>query len=79
MRPFQLYKHIRNTDVAMMPVKMHFIAPKNGYKIRCRWFNIVNPNNVFDMHVGDRGTDDVFVKKEDMNNWRPYDVSVQKK
>lgn len=69
MRSFNLYKNTYNTDVAMYPVKVLYIPPKNGYIVKCRWFNIVNPENVFDLGVIDR----CFIKKEDINNWKPYE------
>jgi len=50
----KLYKHIYGRDVALMPVHMILIPGKNVYQIKCRWFNIVNPKNVFDMGCPDK-------------------------
>lgn len=77
MKPFQLYKHKNCTDVALMPVKSpRYSTTRKVYKLKVRWFNIVNPKNVFDMNVGDNGTDNVEIREEDLKNWRPYDVKV---
>jgi len=73
MRPFQLYKHENCTDVAMMFVKYPvFIPEKNGYKFKVRWFNIVNPRNVFDMNEPDT----IFIKKEDLPKWKEFHEPV---
>lgn len=42
-----LLKHIRNTDVAILVLKKYFIPQKDYYKVKVKWMNIVNPNNIF--------------------------------
>jgi hypothetical protein len=42
-----LYKHRNNTDVAILVLKKHFIPEKSQYKLKVKWMNIVNPNNIF--------------------------------
>lgn len=70
MRQGYLYKHENCTDTALMPVKRPFFVPeKQIYKVRCRWFNIVNPNNVYDMGV----VDNVVIKAEDIRRWKFYE------
>ncbi len=69
MKPFNLYKHTNNTDVALCPVKIFFVPEKGTYKIKCKWFNIVNPNNAQDIGVEDR----IEIKAEDMPNWKLYE------
>lgn len=77
MKPFQLYKHQYCTDTAIMPVKpLRYSPDRKVYKARVRWFNIVNPKNVFDMHVPPNGTENIEIKEEDLKKWRPYDVKV---
>lgn len=53
MKAMSLYKHKNNTDVAILVLKaFHFQNPyenKGYYKIKVRWFNIVNRANMFDM------------------------------
>jgi len=39
MRLYQLYKHVNNRDVAMMPIKI-FKVNENRYKLKVRWFNV---------------------------------------
>lgn len=69
MKTFNLYKHVNCTDVAFMPIKRPFYVPeKKVYKVKVRWFNVVNPKNVFDLGV----VDHIEVKLEDTKNWRLY-------
>lgn len=71
MRQGSLYKHEACTDVALMPVKRPFFVPeKKIYKVRCRWYNIVNPDNVFECG---EGIDNVVIKEEDIRRWRFYE------
>lgn len=73
MRIMQLYKHKRNTDVAIMPTKPpRYSATRNVYKVRVHWFNIVNPRNVFNMNVPET----IEIKAENMKDWEPYDAAV---
>lgn len=74
MRIMNLYKHKNNTDVAIMPIKVpFFVKEKNGYKIRVKWFNIVNPKKIFDLFI----TETIFVKKSDISNWKYYEPTVK--
>ena len=64
-----IYKHDNNTDVAMWVLNSLYIPEKDVYKIKCRWLNIVNPKNVFDLGVIDK----VEVKRADVKNWKVYE------
>lgn len=65
----KLYRHARNSDVAMMPLTIgHMAHDPKVYNIRCRWFNIVNSGHVFEMGV----VDDINIKIEDLPKWREY-------
>lgn len=63
-------KHINNTDVAMMVLDKKYQPSNDTYRIRCRWLNIVNPRNVFDLGI----IDNVVIKRDDMSNWEPYAI-----
>lgn len=70
MRIDNLYKHENGSDAAILILKHPlFIAPKNGYKIRIKWMNIVNPKNVYDIGI----METIFIKKEDIKNWKFYE------
>lgn len=50
----KLYKHKRNTDVAMCIMKAFYVKSpgvKTYYKPKVRWFSIVNPANIFDTGI----------------------------
>lgn len=67
MRIGQLYKHVNNTDVALMPIKHPFKVPgKDRYKIKISWYNVVNPVNIFPCGV----TETVTIRSEDIQNWK---------
>lgn len=68
MIPFEIYKHVNNTDVALVPVRM--THSEEFLEIYCRWVNIVNSKHIFDMGVMDK----VFIKKDDLHEWRPYAI-----
>lgn len=40
MRIYQLYKHVNNRDVAMMPLKVFKVPGQERYKLKVRWFNV---------------------------------------
>lgn len=69
MRLNEFYKNIHNTDVAIFPLYVRFVPQKGVYKVKVRWFNIVNPENVFDMNL----TEEIQIKVEDMKNWKIYE------
>jgi len=72
VRPFELWKHRRCTDVAIMPVKNPvYIRAKKGFKVRIRWFNISGSNKTAprDMDL----IETVFISDVERNNWRPYE------
>jgi hypothetical protein len=55
-----------------MPVKRPlFIPEKKVYKVKVRWFNVVNPQNMFDMNV----IETISIKNKDMQKWRFVDES----
>jgi hypothetical protein len=68
MMAFVAYKHRSNTDVAMLPIMVRDRGAQ--LMVRCRWFNIVNPKNRFDLGI----TDEVYIKLADLKNWRAYDL-----
>ena len=73
MTPYRIYKHDNCTDMAIMPVENpFFITEKRGYKVKVRWFNVVKPENIFDMGV----METVFIKAEDMKNWKEVGGNV---
>lgn len=60
-----LYKHNKNTDVAM-----HIISRRrhrNGIKMRIYWFNIANPKKIYPIC-----SDDIVIKQKDLTNWKRY-------
>ncbi len=67
MTPFNLYKHINNTDVAIMPMEISFDATTDSYDIKVRWINIVLKRNL-DMDI----IQTIKIKKADMENWKLY-------
>ncbi len=70
MRPGTLYKHIHNTDVAFEPVKLNTYK-KDVVIIKGRWYNIVNPKNIY--LIDD---DTITIKRTDLKNWKVYDAQV---
>lgn len=69
MNLFELYQHVNNTDVAIMPVD-HFYFNIGGMvftKYRIRWYNVVNPHNVFAMSMH---THHVVMNEDQEKNWR---------
>lgn len=70
--PNYLYKHINNTDVAFQVTLIGF----NDYSqfISVRWFNIVNPDNIFliDTQQG------ITVPDEDSHKWIRFAVLTER-
>lgn len=48
-----------------MPIKIYFIPENQVYKLKIKWFNIVNKDNIFDLGCNEK----VEIKQEDMKNW----------
>ena len=69
MIPFNLYKHVNCTDTAIAPI-MHplFVSDKNGYEVTVVWFNVVNPDHIYELNIQET----VFIKTEHMKNWEQY-------
>lgn len=65
MRKGELYKHINGRDCAIMPLDIRY-STRGVYKVRVRWFNIVNKENIFDMNCIDK----IEIKKEHIHNWK---------
>ena len=42
-----LYKNKNNQDVAIYILKKCYIPEKEMYKLKVKWYNIVNPSNPF--------------------------------
>lgn len=66
----KIYKHINNTDVAAHFLRVIFIAPKNGYKVKVSWLNIVNPKRIFPCGI----TEEIFIPMNKIKEWKLYDV-----
>lgn len=64
---YKMYKHINNTDVALVPMKIYYVPEKRIYKLTVRWINIVLKRNI-DLGI----TQKIIIKADDMPNWRPY-------
>lgn len=61
-----LYKHNLNTDVAFSVIKQ-FTKPNGDIKLKVKWFNIVNPDNIFPID-----DDKILITKEQIKNWKLY-------
>lgn len=59
------YKHVANTDVAFMPYLIK--ETESGLSLTGLWLNIVNPANTYPMF-----SDDIFIKNQDLPNWREF-------
>ena len=67
MKKGSLYKHNNGRDVAILPLDIR-LSTRDVYKIKVRWFNIVDPDHIFDMGCPDR----IEIKKEDIRNWKIF-------
>lgn len=65
----QLWKHDRNTDVAMERLHTFHSVTERIYHIRCRWWNIVNPKQPFLCSLRE---DQVRISVEKMPEWKPW-------
>jgi hypothetical protein len=65
MKIMGLYKHINNTDVAILIVKSFYISKSEYYKLKVKWVNIVNPANYFGL-----GEENLKISREDFKNWK---------
>lgn len=54
MKKLGLYKHKNCTDVAILVLSSFYVAERQTYKLKVRWMNIVNPNNIFDVGIQER-------------------------
>jgi hypothetical protein len=59
----KLYKHKNCTDAAIYVLNIYSYPER--FSLRVKWFNIVNPKNIFDMGV----RDDIIIKLKDLHNW----------
>lgn len=72
MRPFELYKHKRCRDVAIMPLKNPvYIREKKGFKVKIRWFNVSGSNAKAPSDMNQIET--VFISDVERLNWRLYE------
>lgn len=62
MNFYDIYKHVNNTDVVMMPVSITYATC--GLQIKCLWFRIVYDGGY--VYLGD---DTIFVRKKDLTRW----------
>lgn len=64
MKPYNLYKHRKNTDVAFMPKAIE--VGKVVYKVKGDWWNIQSyqPYPITN--------DTIEIKLNDLPHWRPY-------
>lgn len=69
---YQYYKHVHNTDVCIYVLHRFYIKETDEYSVRFRWFNCVNPKNVFDLGIQET----VRIKKADAKLWESYDATV---
>lgn len=65
MRRMGLYKHTRNTDVAMLVLNHIYTLETDSHKVKVSWINIVNPLNRYPCGV----TETAEIKGEDILNW----------
>ena len=64
MRLMELYKHKNGRDVAILPVDIRY-STREVYKVKVKWYNIVNPNNVYFISDGR-----IEIKKEHLFDWK---------
>jgi len=67
MYPNRLYKHKNNTDVAFVPVNV--LQGQSDLLVFGKWFNIVNPNNVYLID-----SDQITINLSDLEKWEQIDV-----
>ena len=70
MIPNTLYKHKNNTDVAFAPISV--VRREKDLLLFGRWYNIVNPTNVF--FISD---DEISIKLADVQKWEEFNVSTR--
>ena len=64
--PDYLYKHINNTDIAFQVTSIGFTD--SSQLISVKWFNIVNPNNIFMIDI----QNGITVMDEQSHKWMRY-------
>lgn len=62
-----LYKHIRNTDVAIRILQKFYDPISNTFSLKIEWWNIVN--KPFFMQLKET----IIIKQKDWKNWRIYE------
>lgn len=70
MLPNTLYKHKNNTDVAFSPISVR--QQDKSLLLFGRWYNIVNPTNVFFIE-----DDEITIKLSDVDKWEEVNVSTR--
>lgn len=70
MTPNTLYKHIYNTDVGFAPISVK--RSEKDLVLFGRWYNIVNPTNVFFL-----GDDQITINLSDIDKWEEINVSTR--
>jgi hypothetical protein len=75
MKTVKLFKHYNCNDVAIEILKKFYVHEKNGYKLKIRWWNVVNPDNSWDMGC----QENLFISQDDLKNWLELTVKQQEK
>jgi hypothetical protein len=60
----KVYKHKRNTDVAILVLYVR--ERESCVEVDIAWINVVNPKRHLSMGMGET----ILIKKEDLNNWK---------
>jgi len=66
----KLYKHLSNTDIAL--VADSIVDVEDGLLLAIRWYNIVNRSNIFFINY-----DEVKIKNNDISKWEEVNVSTR--
>ena len=64
-RPYQIYKHKNNTDVAINIVKSFYVKEKQRYNLKVRWINI-GSHPWQDMNIVQR----INIQNKDLLDWK---------
>lgn len=78
MNTYELWKHEKYRDIAIKPKKIHYIAEKDGYKVKFEYYNIHTDRTMgYPEAMG--FIDNIFIKKKDMYKWSRYIPLKEKK
>jgi len=66
MKTFRIYKHVNNTDVAIVPIKSFYVKEKELWKLKVRWIYYKKDGQ----YTKDMGIDQsITITKEEAKNW----------